>query len=194
MLRPGLTSCARCKLQRGEFSTVLLPCRTAVSGDPRSAGVNAQKWPRTAHNISTLSLMIVSGFRSSDWGRMEHFSIRAITALMAAFLKIAARISAVGTLAVAALILGWQARSWILTDEWDSFPISRALALAGLQRTAVYVTASASDRRYSLDFQTICDWFLDFPAAGFLLAVATVLFGFSVFAASVEKQFATTEK
>jgi|SRR6266705_6418789 len=120
---------------------------------------------------------------------MEHFSARAITLVMATILKIAARISAIITLAVAALIFGWQAGSWILTDEWRSFPISRALALAGLERESIYVTASASEHSYSFGFQTISDWFLDLPAGGFLLAVAAVLLGFSVFAASQEKQF-----
>ena len=122
-------------------------------------------------------------------GRMERFARPGITVVMATFLKIAARVSAIGTLAVAALIFGWQAGSWILTDEWRSFPISRALSLAGLEREAIYVTASASEHSYSFGFQTISDWFLDLPAGGFLLAVAAVLLGFSVFAASQEKQF-----
>jgi hypothetical protein len=120
---------------------------------------------------------------------MVHFPGRGITTVMATFLKIAACISAVGTLAVATLIFGWQVGSWILTDEWRSFPISRALALAGLEREATYVTASASEKSYSFGFQTMSDWFLDLPAGGFLLAVAAVLLGFSVFAASQEKQF-----
>jgi len=112
---------------------------------------------------------------------------------MATFLKIAARISAIGTLAVAALIFWWQAESWILTDEWRSFPISRALALAGLEREPIYVTASASEHSYWFDFQAISDWFLDLPATGFLVVVAAVLLGFSVFAVSVEKQYGTAE-
>src|SRR5262245_65802379 len=120
---------------------------------------------------------------------MERFPRRGITAGMATFLKIAARISAIGTLAVAALIFSWQAGSWILADEWRSFPISRALALAGLEREATYVTASASENSRSFGFQTMSDWFLDLPAGGFLLAVAAVLLGFLVFAASQEKQF-----
>ena len=124
---------------------------------------------------------------------MERFPRRGITAGMPTFLKIAARISAIGTLAVAALVFGWQAGSWILIGEWRSFPTSRALALAGLEREAVYVTASVSERSYSFGFQTIYDWFLDLPAAGFLVAVAVVLLGFSVFAVSVEKQFGTAE-
>jgi hypothetical protein len=122
-------------------------------------------------------------------GRMERFARPGITVVMATFLKIAARVSAIGTLAVAALIFGWQAGSWILTDEWRSFPISRALSLAGLEREVIYATASASEHSYSFGFQTISDWFLDLPAGGFLLVVAAVLFSFSVFAASQEKQF-----
>ena len=124
---------------------------------------------------------------------MERFPGRGITVGMATFLKIAARISAIGTLAVAALIFGWQAGSWILNDEWRSFPISRALALAGFERESVYVTASASEHSYSFGFQEISDWFLDLPATGFLVAVALVQLGFSVFAVSVGKQFGTTE-
>jgi hypothetical protein len=120
---------------------------------------------------------------------MEHSPRRGIIAVRATFLKIAARICAIGTLAVAAVIFGWQVGSWILAGEWRSFPISSALALAGLEREAVYVTASASEHSYSFGFQTIFDWFLDLPAAGFLVAVALVHLGFSVFAASHENQF-----
>jgi hypothetical protein len=116
-------------------------------------------------------------------------------ALMALFLKIVARISAIGTFILAGLILGWQVTSWILTDEWDPIPISRALSLAHLERPAIYVTASTTDRPPpSLDFQMIYDWFLDLPAGGFLLTVAAVLLGFSIIGASIEKQFATTDK
>src|SRR5262249_2142748 len=124
---------------------------------------------------------------------MERFPGRGITAGMATFLKIAARISAIITLTVAALIFCWQAGSWILTDEWRSFPISSALALAGLEREAIYMTASVSERSYSFGFQTISDWFLDLPTTGFLMAVALANLGFSVFAVSAEKQFGTTE-
>jgi len=88
---------------------------------------------------------------------MERFPRRGITAGMATILKIAARISAIGTLAVAVLIFGWQAGSSFLTDEWRSFPISRALALAGLERESIYVTASASEPSYSNGFQTVLD-------------------------------------
>ena len=120
---------------------------------------------------------------------------RVNTASMATFLKIAARISAIGTFILAGLILGWQVTSWIRTDEWDPLPISRALSLAQLERAAIYVTASVSDRPPpSLDAQTISDWFLDLPAGGFLLAVAAVLLGFSVIGAFIEKQFATPDK
>ena len=116
------------------------------------------------------------------------------TAFMATVLKIAARITAIGTLAVAALIFGWQAGAWILAGEWSSFPISRALALAGLERESIYVTASATEHSASFGLQTINDWFLDLPVVGFLMAVAALLLGFSVFAVSVENQFGTTEK
>jgi len=119
---------------------------------------------------------------------------RVNTASMATFLKIAARISAIGTFILAGLILGWQVTSWISTDEWNPFPISRALSLAHLERPAIYVTASVSDRPSSLDVQKISDWFLDLPAGGFLLAVAAVLLSFSVVGAFIEKQFATTDK
>jgi hypothetical protein len=112
-------------------------------------------------------------------------------ASMATFLKIVARISAIGTFILAGVILGWQVTDWILTDEWSPFPISRALSLAHL-RTAIYVTASVSNSsRPPLDSQTIYDWFLDLPAGGFLLVVAAVLLGFSIIGASVGKQFAT---
>jgi hypothetical protein len=118
-----------------------------------------------------------------------------MTALMATFLKIVARISAIGTFILAGLIVGWQVTSWILTDEWNPFPISRALSLAHLERAAIYVTASVPDSPPpSLDLQMIYDWFLDLPAGGFLLAVAAVLLGFSIVGASAEKKFATTDE
>jgi hypothetical protein len=116
------------------------------------------------------------------------------TASIAIFLKIAARISATVTLALAGLILGWQVTSWVRTGEWNSFPISSALSLAHLERPAIYVTASVSDRPSSLDIQTIYDWFLDLPTSGFLLAVAAVLLGFSIIGAAAEKKFAGTDK
>jgi hypothetical protein len=118
-----------------------------------------------------------------------------MTASMATFLKIVARLSAIGTFILAGVILGWQVTSWILTHEWNSFPISTALSLAHFERTAIYVTASVSDSPPPLlDLQTIYDWFLDLPASGFLLVVAAVLLGFSVIGASLEKQFAPTDK
>jgi len=117
-----------------------------------------------------------------------------MTASMATFLKFVARISAIGTFILAGLILGWQVISWILTGEWNPFPISRALSLTHFERSAIYVTASASDTPSSLHFQTIYEWFLDIPTGGVLLAVAAVLLGFSVIGASVEKQFARTDK
>jgi hypothetical protein len=112
------------------------------------------------------------------------------TVFAAAFLKFAALVSAIGTLALAALVLSWQAGSWILTGERTSFPISRALALAGLDEPpAMRATADALS-----DTHRTFGWFLDLPASGFLLAVAAVLIGFWVFAASVEKQFAPTKR
>ena len=125
---------------------------------------------------------------------MEPLFTRGTIVWMATFLKIAARIAAIGTLLLAGLILGSQVTSWILTDDWNRFPISRALSLAHFERPAVYVTASVSDRPSSLGVQTIYDWFLDLPAGGFLFAVAAVLLGFSIIGASIEKQFTTTDK
>src|SRR5215467_7505038 len=127
-------------------------------------------------------------------GRMEPLFARGITVWMATFLKIAARIAAIGTLLLAGLSLGSRVTSCIGTDDWNPFPISRALSLAHLERPAVYVTASVSDRPSSFDIQTIYDWFLGLPAGGFLFAVAAVLLGFSIIGASVEKQFTTTDK
>src|SRR5215813_780436 len=127
--------------------------------------------PANAHNMSTLARM-----NGSRGDRMAPLFTRVNVASMAAFLKIAACISAIGTGVLAGVILGWQVISWFLTNEWDQFPISRALSLAHLERPAIYVTASASDRPPpSLDFQMIYDWFLNLPAGGFLLAVAAVL-------------------
>ena len=127
--------------------------------------------------------------------RMQPLFTRVHIASMATFLKISARISAIGTVMLAGLIVGWQVTSWILTDDWNPFPISRALSLAHLERPAIYVTASVSDRPPpSFDFQAICDWFLDLPAGGFLLAIAAVLLSFSRVGASMEKQFDTTDE
>ena len=125
---------------------------------------------------------------------MEPSLTQAVIASMAAFLKMAARIAAIATLLLAGLVLGSQVISWVLTDEWNPFPISKTLALAHVERAAVYVTASAPDRSSSLDEQAIYDWFLDLPTSGFLLAVAALLLGFSIFGASVEKQFSPTDK
>jgi hypothetical protein len=125
---------------------------------------------------------------------MEPLFTRVHIASMATFLKISACISAIGTVVLAGLIVGWQVTSWILTEDWNPFPISRALSLAHFERPAIYVTASVSDRPSSLDFQTVFDWFLDLPAGGFLLAVAAVLLSFSRVGASMEKQFDTTDE
>jgi hypothetical protein len=123
---------------------------------------------------------------------MKPLSTRVITAAMATFPEYHSAYFAIGTSILAGVILGWQITSWMLTGEWNPFPISSALALAHVDRTAIYVTASVSERSCSLDIQTIYDWFLDLPAGGFLLAVVVVLLGFSIIGASVEMQFTTT--
>ena len=102
------------------------------------------------------------------------------TALAATFLKVAALACTFVTLVLAAIILSWQARAWILTGEWSSFPISRVLALAGLNESPAVHAATGVQR--------IFDWSLDLPAGGILLAVAAILTGFSVFAATIEEQ------
>jgi hypothetical protein len=111
----------------------------------------------------------------------------------ATFLKIAALSSAIVTSVFAALILGRQVLAWIFTNEWPPFPVSAALALAGLGEPTIYVTASVSENPADSS-QTILAWFFDLPASGLLLAVVAMLVGFSVFAASIEKQYAAIEK
>jgi hypothetical protein len=103
------------------------------------------------------------------------------TAFAATFLKVTALACAFVTLLLAAIVLSWQARAWILTGAWSSFPISRALAIAGFDEPPAIRAATG--------IQSIFDWGLDIPASGFLLAVAAILIGFSVFAATVEQQF-----
>jgi hypothetical protein len=118
---------------------------------------------------------------------MVFFSAREVTdfdaktAFAATFLKVAALACAFVTLVLAAMILSWQAGAWILNGEWSSFPISRVLALADFDAPPAIRAATG--------IQKIFDWGLDLPASGFLLAVAAILIGFSVFAASVEEQF-----
>ena len=117
---------------------------------------------------------------------MVYFSARAAatfdatTALAATFLKVAALASGFVTWLLAAIILSWQAGAWILNGEWSSFPISRVLALAGFDEPPAINAA--------MGIQKIFDWGLDLPASGFLLTIAAILTGFSVFAASVEEQ------
>jgi hypothetical protein len=108
-----------------------------------------------------------------------HFDAK--TAFAATFLKVAALACTSVTLVLAAIILSWQAATWILNGEWSSFPISRVLALAGFDEPPAIHAATG--------IQMIFDWGLDLPASGFLLVVAAVLIGFSVFAATVEEQF-----
>jgi hypothetical protein len=117
---------------------------------------------------------------------MAFFSTReaanfdAKTAFAATFLKVVALVCSFVTLVPAAIILCSQAEAWIRTGEWGSFPISRALALAGFDEAPADHAATG--------IQMIVDRGLDLPAGGFLLMVAAILIGFSVFAASVEEQ------
>jgi hypothetical protein len=111
----------------------------------------------------------------------EAAHVDAKTALAAIFLKVAAIACTFLTLVLAAIILSWQAGTWILNGEWSSFPISRVLALAGFDEPPAIRAATG--------IQMIFDWCLDLPAVGLLLAVAAILTGFSVFAATVEEQF-----
>src|SRR5262249_52304536 len=110
----------------------------------------------------------------------ESTNFDAKTAFAAAFLKVAALASALVTTILAVAILSCQAATWIFAGEWNSFPISRVLALAGLHPPATQAATGV---------QMIFDWGLDLPASGFLLTVAAILTAFSVFAASVEQQF-----
>jgi hypothetical protein len=103
------------------------------------------------------------------------------TAFAATFLKIAALACAFVTLVLASIVLSWQAGAWILTGTWSSFPISKVLTFAGFDEPPAIHAATG--------IQRIFDWGLDLPASGFLLAVAAILIGFSVFAATVEEQF-----
>ena len=110
----------------------------------------------------------------------EAANFDAKTVFAATFLKIAALACALVTLVLAAIVLSWQAGAWILTGEWGSFPISRVLALAGLDESPAVHAATGVQR--------IFDWSLDLPAGGILLGVAAILIGFSVFAATIEEQ------
>jgi hypothetical protein len=118
---------------------------------------------------------------------MAFFSAReaanfdAKTAFAATFLKVVAVVCSFVTLIPAAIILCWQARAWTKTGEWGSFPISRVLTMAGFDE--------ALGNHTTTGVQMIIDRGLDLPASGFLLVVAAILIGFSVFAAGVEEQF-----
>jgi|SRR5262245_22153125 len=102
------------------------------------------------------------------------------TALAATFLKVTALACSFVTLVPASIILSWQGAAWILQGKWSPFPISRMLDLAGFDEPP--------SNRAAAGIQMMFDWGRDFPASGFLLAVAAILIGFSVFAASVEEQ------
>lgn len=111
----------------------------------------------------------------------EAANFDAKTAFAATFLKVAALACAFITLLLAAIVLSYQGGAWIFTGEWSSFSISRFLALAHIEEPPA--------NRAATGLQMMFDWGRDLPASGFLLAVAAILIGFSVFAASVEKQF-----
>jgi len=111
----------------------------------------------------------------------EAANIDANTALAATFLKVTALACAFLTLLPAVIILSWQGAAWILQGKWNHFPISRVLALAGFDEPPADPAAAG--------IQTIFEWGRDLPASGFLFAVAAILLGFSIFAASVKEQF-----
>ena len=118
---------------------------------------------------------------------MVFFSARAAakfdarTAVAATFLRVTALACAFVTLVLAAMILSWQEAAWILRGKWNSFPISRALALAGLDEPPADPAAAG--------VQLMLNWGRDLPASGLLLGAAAILMGFAVFAASIEEQF-----
>jgi len=112
--------------------------------------------------------------------------VHATTAFAATFLKVAALTSSLVTSVLAAIILSWQGGAWILNGEWNSFPISRILALAEFDAPPANSAATG--------IEMILGWGLDLPLSGFLLTVAAILMGFSVFAASVEEQFGRRDK
>jgi len=115
-------------------------------------------------------------FSTRDAARFD-----AKTAFAATFLRVAALASTLVTLILAASIVSWQVAERILYGQWNSFTISRVLALAGLDE--------APSMQAATGIQMMFDWSLELPASGFLLAVAAILIGFSVFAAIVEEQF-----
>ena len=117
------------------------------------------------------------------------------TVRTAAVVRIMALLSAIWTSLMVVPIFCWQVMSWILTGEWSPFPISRALALAGLEHPAIYVTAGLSHLNVSSpdDREILFDWLLNFPTTGLLLIVAAILLMFSITAASVHKQLAAIE-
>ena len=117
------------------------------------------------------------------------------TARAAAFVGFVTLHSAIWTSLLVVPILCWQVTSWIFTGEWWPLPISRALALAGLEYPAIYVTPRTPDpaditmpRSHDM-----ISWFLDFPTVGLLLVVAAILLAFSISAASIQKRFAGAE-
>src|SRR6266481_2037555 len=112
------------------------------------------------------------------------------TARAAAFVRFVTLLSAIWTSLLVVPILCWQVTSWILTGEWRPLPISRALALAGLEHPAI---VTANTRRADITMprdHDMISWFLDFPTVGVLLVVAAIFLALSILAASIQKEFA----
>ena len=115
------------------------------------------------------------------------------TVRIAAFVRIATLLSAIWTLLLVVPIFCWQVTSWILNGEWIPFPISKALALAGIEHPATAGVFNHSNYRSTAE-PGIFDWLLDFPTIGHLLVVAAILLVFSITAASIQKQLAAIEE
>jgi hypothetical protein len=115
---------------------------------------------------------------------MDYSSMTSFPRRLATLAKISAVISASTTMVTAAIVVGAQVFSYVETGEWESFPISKWLELAGM-RPATYVTADSS----SHDGPSLIGQLLDLPASVCLLLIAAILLAFSLWCASVEKQF-----
>jgi hypothetical protein len=112
---------------------------------------------------------------------------------VAAFAKTAALFSAILTMLPTGMVLSWQLFNLITTGEWPPFPISTALALAGLEYPVTYVTASVPEPVGLFDLRDMLLLFLDLPASGFLSFIAAILLGFSTAARLIEKQYAASK-
>jgi hypothetical protein len=114
---------------------------------------------------------------------------------MAAFAKASALLTAIWTTMLAAYVLGWQALSLTTTGEWTPFPISHALAVAGLETRTVFTTASVARSDFEqTPISTFADALLDLPTSGLLLFGAAVLLAVSVSLGSIEQEIAASEE